>query len=365
MQKSIADYTTDQVITATDLQARIQKVLPSRAEFLAGPITVQIADVVRTQLQRFLATPQAAKAWDTINRVGHDQLVSILRGENKYVTINQNDVTLDLIPLVQQALQRIQARLPGTISSRLQIPQISPNATPEQARAQLSAILGRPLPADFGTITLMKGDQAHTAQRAVGIFDKLVVLIIVVTVLLIVAAIVVSPRRWYTVLELALGLLLAVVITKVIINEVTKALINGIKKQGVVPVADTLVNTIVNSLGGYFAWLIAAGVVVGVGAFLATRPRWLAAAGGAVARLIHIAADPSRAHSRPTRWLAAHLDLLRAAGVGVAVVVMLIAPKTWGWMIGVIVVLALYEVLLSGWLQGLVLGREPKSTPPQ
>ena len=110
-------------------------------------------------------------------------------------------------------------------------------------------------------------------QQAVNLFDKLVVVIIIVTVALIVAAILVSPRRWYTVLELALGLLLGVVITKVIVTQLEKLLLDSIKKEGVVAVANSIVTSAVDKLAAFFVWLIVVAVVVAVAAVFGTRPK--------------------------------------------------------------------------------------------
>ncbi len=352
VQQQLATSITQQAITATDLETRIANVLPDRAKFLAGPITVQIQGFIQKELQKFLASPRAEQAWIAINRKGHEALINVLSGNSKYVTINENNVTLNLLPLVGVALQEIQARLPDILGSRIQLPQIDPNATPDQARAQLSAALGRPLPADFGTVVLLHGNKGHQAQRALDLFNKLVVLIVVITVALIAAAIVVSPRRWWTVLELALGLLLGVVITKVIVAQVETWLLNSIKKEGVVAVADSIVTSAIDQLASFLFWLIVVAVIVAIAAFVATRPGWFDAVGRWVARLFRVSADLSVPPSATSRWLAAHLDLLRIGGVGVAVVVMLIAPKTWWWLIGVVLVLIAYELLLIVWAVG-------------
>ena len=315
---------------------------------------------MQKELQQFLASPRAEQAWIRVNTVGHERLVAVLRGESKYVTINQNDVTLNLLPLIGVALERIQARLPDILGSRIQLPQIDPNATPDEARAQLSAALGRPLPADFGTVTLLKGDQGHQVQQAINLFDKLVVLVIIVTIALIVAAILVSPRRWYTVLELALGLLLGVVITKVVVAQLEKLLLDSIKKEGVVAVANGIVTSAVDKLATYLVWLIVLAVVVAVAAVIGTRPKWLDSAGRSVARLFRVSSDPSAPPTSTALWLAKYLDIMKIAGVGVAVVVMLVIPKTWWWLLIVILALVAYELLLIVWAVGEGVGPEPK-----
>src|SRR5512133_2849451 len=83
VQNDIATTVTDQALTASDLQNRIANVLPDRAAFLAGPITVQIGEFMQKELQQFLASPQAEQAWIRINEAGHERLVAVLRGESK------------------------------------------------------------------------------------------------------------------------------------------------------------------------------------------------------------------------------------------------------------------------------------------
>ena len=363
VQNDIATSITQQALTASDLQNRIANVLPDRAAFLAGPITLQISEFMQKELQQFLASPRAEQAWVRINEAGHERLVAVLRGESKYVTINENNVTLNLLPLISVALERIQARLPDILGSRIQLPQIDPNATPDEARAQLSAALGRPLPADFGTVTLLKGSQGHQVQQAVNLFDKLVVVVIIVTVALIVAAILVSPRRWYTVLELALGLLLGVVITKVIVTQLEKLLLDSIKKEGVVAVADSIVTSAVDKLAAYLVWLIVVAVVVAVAAVFGTRPKWMDSAGHAVARLFRVSPDLSVPPTRMAQWLAKYLGILQIAGVGVAVVVMLVVAENWWWMLGVVLALVSYELLLIVWAVGEGVGDEAGEKP--
>jgi hypothetical protein len=363
VQESIAVNVTDQAITASDLQTRIADVLPDRAAFLAGPITEQIRGYVENGVQRFLATPQAEELWIRINEVGHERIVAVLRGESDVVLIGEDDVVLNLFPLISQALERVQARLPELLGSRVTLPQIDPEATPEEARAQLSAALGRPLPADFGTVTLLKGDQGYQAQRAVEIFDRLVVLIVIVTIALVVAAILVSPRRWLTVLELSLGLLLAIVIARVAVAELQQALLDGIKQEGIVPVVSSIVDSAIAGLRDFFVWLIVGAALVAVVAYVGSRPGWMEALGRWVAELFGVASDLATPQSRASRWLSSHLDALRAGGVGVAVVAMLIAPKTFSWMLLVVLVLVAYELLLTVWAVSARVDEKQPETP--
>lgn len=349
VRQSIAAQATDRALEASDLQARVADVLPDRATFLAGPITLQIRDFVEKELAQFLASPRAEELWIKVNEAGHERAVAILRGESDVVVIGEDDITLNLLPLIAVALERAQQRMPEILGGQVQLPSIDPEAQTDDARAQLSTALGRPLPDDFGTITLVEGDQGRQAQRAVELFDRLVVVIVIAAVILVVAAILVSPRRRRTVLALALGVLLGAVAARVAAAELQQALLDGVRQEGVMPVVAGVMDSVVAGLRGLLAWLLVIAAVVAAVAFVATRTGWLTKLGDWVEELFGVASDLPSPQTKASRWLERHLDWMRTGGVAVAVVALLLAPRTWSWLLLVALALLAYELLLTVW----------------
>ena len=175
------------------------------------------------------------------------------------------------------------------------------------------------------------------------------ILVVVLTVVLIVAALLVSVRRWRTALWLGVGSLFAFVAARVIEVQLEKAVVDAVKTQGGAAVARSILGSAVESLNAFFIWVAVAGVIVVVAAVLAGRPSWLAAIGRGVAELFGVASDLSTPDTRAGRWMADHLDLLRIAGVAVAVVVLLFVTSSLTAVIVVIVALAVYELALSAY----------------
>ena len=112
----------------------------------------------------------------------------------------------------------------------------APRSTPppprETIRTLLQDALGRPLPADFGQITLLRGSQGYEAKQALRLFKDLVILVVVVTIVLIAAALLVSVRRWRTALWLGLGSLLAFIAARVIEVRLENAVVGAVKSPG-------------------------------------------------------------------------------------------------------------------------------------
>ena len=123
---ALSSYVAAQVVTASDLQGRAQAALPPKAAFLAGPITSAVQSFIGKQTTKVLSTPQAYNLWLGINRVSHQQIVGLLRGQNSYTYIQGSDVKLNLLPLVSQALVWLDGKLPGALSSRFSPPVIQP-----------------------------------------------------------------------------------------------------------------------------------------------------------------------------------------------------------------------------------------------
>jgi hypothetical protein len=358
VRAAVSTYVAAKAVEAADLNRRIESALPSSAKVLAPALTRSLQGYLVDQIDAFLRTPLAQRLWVESNRFAHEQLITALRDQNRAITVGRDDVKLNLLPLVAVAIQRLEVKVPHLLGRDVALPTIDPATAPDQIRILLQDALGRPLPADFGSVTLLRGSQGYEAKRALRLFNDLVILVVVVTIVLILAALLVSVRRWRTALWLGLGSLLAFVAARAIEVRLEKAVVDGITSQGGAAVARSIVGSAVASLNSFLVWIAVAGAIVAVAAFLAGRPEWLGAMGRSFAKLFGVASDLTTPDTGAGRWMAAHLDLLRAAGVAVAVIVLLFVTGSLTAVIVVVLALAAYELALGAYALGVPGGRD-------
>ena len=191
IQAALAAWTTKQVTEAVDTQTFFSNLLPPKAQALAAPLSTAADSFISQAAQRFFANPAFAKIWVAANRDAHRQIVAVLKGKHA-VAVKDGKVQLNLLPLVDSVLQNVNDRTNGRFSN--QISSIT-NLTPDEARAKLSQALGRPLPPDFGTITIFEKQQLSTVQKAVQLFNDLVYVIVIAALLLIGLAFAIAPDR--------------------------------------------------------------------------------------------------------------------------------------------------------------------------
>ena len=157
---------------AADLSARIEDALPADAKVLAPALTRSLQTFLVEEIDKFLGTPLAHRLWVDSNRFAHQQLITALQDDNRYVTVGRNDVKLDLLPLVAVALQRLEASIPQLLGKDVTLPRIDPATAPDDIRTLLQDALGRKLPADFGSITLLRGSQGYEAKQALKLVQR-------------------------------------------------------------------------------------------------------------------------------------------------------------------------------------------------
>ena len=125
------------------------------------------------------------------------------------------------------------------------------------------------------------------------------------------------------------------------------------KTQGGVAVARSIVDSAVSQPEHVPRVVAVAGALVAMAAFLAGRPEWLEAMGRGFAKLFGVASDLSTPDTAAGRWMAEHLDLLRIAGVAVAIVVLLFVTGSLSAVVVVLIALAVYELALSAYAIGV------------
>jgi hypothetical protein len=341
-------YLAQQGVDAIDVQQRAESALPSQFDPLAAPIGTAIEGWLQTFLQKnleeFLNSETAYNLWVGVNRVAHEQVVNALRNEPGALDINNGEARLNLLPLLSKALIQVQQRAPQLLPNP--IPEISPETPPAEANAQLSQALGVQLPADLGQVTLLKSQDLETAQRAVRIFDAIVVLLVILTIALIVASVWLSLKRRRTLIELGIGVALALIIARVVIDRLEANVVDGLKSGGGGGVAAATVEAALGNLTSFTLAFLIAGIIVAVGAFLVGKPQWFTKAGEGIATLRETTAEPASPQGRVLLFMVRYADWLRLAGIVVALLILLIATPSWGWIIAIVLILLAWELVM-------------------
>jgi hypothetical protein len=106
----LAGQVTEKLMTGLNVTAVARESLPKRAQFLAAPLTGGIQTLVTNTAETALASPEFKKIWTDANRAAHNQVQKALTGEGNTVTVVNGKVTIDLSPIIQAVVKRLDAR---------------------------------------------------------------------------------------------------------------------------------------------------------------------------------------------------------------------------------------------------------------
>src|SRR4051794_7728188 len=253
---------TDAAFEAADVQDRLQAQLPPKVAFIAGPITTAVHGFVQEQVQTVIQSPQFEAFWRTAVAFSSRQAIAVLRGHTGTVSVQNGTVTLNLIPVVNNALKEVQARASELLGHNVTLPTITNATLPADARAKLEQALGVTLPANFAQIVILRSTSLESAQTAVRIFDRSVWALAILSLIFIVLALVLSDRKRRTVLQLATGIALGFVI----VRNVLRLSDDQVVKLGRTPEGRAAINAIVHQIArGLFVltgWMLVAALLV-------------------------------------------------------------------------------------------------------
>jgi len=344
--QNLSQYISNEIVSTTDLQARIQNALPPRAQILSGPITAYVQDFITKSASRILSTPKAYQLWLKINEIGHQKLVALLRGQTNGVYIRGSDVRLNTLPLISQVLVWVDQRLPGGLSDRFNPPVITPTMSPDQGIQEIANWSGKPLPSDFGQITLLQSDALGPAQTAVKWFDRLVWILPLITAALMALTIWLARRRGRAAIAIGIGAAIAIFVARVIIVRASHYLTTEVVQGTGQHLVKQIVNASLGPLTHITIWVCVIGVIAAILVWALGRRDVRAGVAAAGRRVVGQTAEIRVPHSPVTAWVVNHLAPVRWGVLVVGLIVLALVTSSWLGIVLVIVV----ELLLQGFL---------------
>ena len=343
---AVAARATDELFTELNVQARLRDALPPRASIAAVPVTNATKGYVAGQLTKVLTSSQFQAVWTAALTFTHQQLVAVLRGQNTAaVSTSGGYIVLNTVPVINQALGKVSGLASDLTGKPVTLPTITSADPPQQAVTKLSGALGVSLPSNFGQITLVRSSDLATVQQGVKAFDRLTLVLPLVTIVLIALSLWLSVNRRRTVLQLAVGVsLLMIVERRLVIHE-----------QGVLAsaahnpqVAQSVLGDLLHGFFVLTAWVLGVALVVLVIAVLCGPYRWAVALRSRVKRTWRSIAGASSGGRRGVvAWMAAHAAGLQLAGAVVAGILLLFVPVSWLSFLIIGVLLAACEIYLQ------------------
>jgi hypothetical protein len=348
---AVSQYATTQVFEVVDVEQRLRDVLPQRAEFIAGPLTDQMREVVRRTVNTVLLSDRFQPIWAEVNRRAHQRAVAIVEGTSTVVTAQAQHVDIDLLPLINQLLRALSAQLPTLFGHTLSLPDLNSGEIPANLRQRIQDAVGISLPPNFAQFSVYDAGRLRAVQQAVVTAKRGLALLVVGTVLLLVLAFVASPRRRRTALQLGIWVVIAAVVVTACLRAIRAQLLQqvpaGTYRDGVAA-AVTIVTASLRERGVQLIWI---GAILAVLAYLVgpgRLPVWLRGhvvlAARTVGRWLRHAYHWLT--SRGPGWIARHRDPIRIAGVVVAVGSAL-ALSSRTALLAILVVLVAFEVAVT------------------
>jgi hypothetical protein len=337
---AMAVYLTDQILVAVDAQDFVAGVLPAQLGPLAPALVGGVRSFVSDRLEKLLATDEVRNVLTTLVEHTHAALMRLLRGDGGIagVTIDEGEVSVNLLPLLSRGLLRVQDL--GVLDN-VSVPTLSADGDPADQLAQLESALGRDLPENFGQLTVYRSDRLAKAQESVKRAQETLVLarralalVLIITGLAFAGCIALSVRRARATLVLLLASAAAMVIVRVVVRRVV-ADVPGLALQ---PGAQVAIRSTLSTLTS--GLLTAAGLVglIGVGTAIAIY------LSGESSLAVSLRARMGSSGAGARGVVAAHGDAVAIAAFAAAVLVLFVGGIGWGSLI-----VALVFAVAGGW----------------
>jgi hypothetical protein len=252
VRTAVAARLADEIVVRSDVEGLANQLAdrlvtegaPARVTDLVGPLVGGLKSFLNTKLSELMATPRFEQAWQNINRVGHQGLVTALTGGQGQIVSSEGDtVTVDLGELLTLAKQQLVAEGFGVFGK---IPDVS-------------------IP-----YTLVESDQLPKVRTYTKLLNSIGTWLPWVALALLVAGVLLAPNRRRAIV---LGALLLAAMGAVVLGVITVArtyYVDNLPPEVRSPeAAEAVITTVLRYLVASLQTLIVAALILAVAALLA------------------------------------------------------------------------------------------------
>ena len=364
VQQALSVRLTDRAMEGLQIEDRVSSAisnlaprdLPVPPSLLAGPIADGIRTVLLDRTGQFLASDAVRTLWFEALTRAHERAVALLRGDDSgAATVEGDAVYVDLLPMMNDALQALEQPLSDIFGRSIDIPTITA-ANVSQATSLLEDQFGVQLPDDFGKIKVFESDALPAAQAAVATADRVIYLLVALTIVLAIVALVLSTRRLRTVLWLGFGAAIGLIVVRRLALRVDDAIVDRVTGSTNRAAVGSVTSDVFQDLRDFTTWMLVAALVIGIGAYLAGRPPWLM-------RLLERRRDGVAPRDSATvRWIGEHAPVLRVIAIVIGALILFFGNLGWAPLIIVAVLVAAAWFVLT-YLQERVAGPADVAVP--
>jgi hypothetical protein len=350
VQTALAGYLSDQLNLLIDAEAVLAEALPDRAALLAVPLSTAVEDFVTDKVNEFVSSSGFAELWKGAVEVAHREAVRVLEGDTPLVAESEDQIVINLLPVVNAILARIGEASPELLGRSVDLPTVTVDDVPDEAREAIGNALGRDLDDDFGTFTVYDDGALTAAQDAMALSNKAVWVLVALVPLAIALTLWASPRRRRTLLQLCIGAVVAMVVVRRIVFLFQDELLDLVRIDRNRPAVEATSDAFLGPLHDGALWIGLIALAIAAAAALTGPYSWAVSVRRrtvGTARALRSAVGERSEDEATLAWISAHQDALRLAGAAVGVLLFWWLDLSWLGFFLLAGLVALYELAVS------------------
>jgi hypothetical protein len=275
---ALAERLTDEVANAVQASGVVAENVPEELQPLLPVLGGAVRGFVSGEVDKFLQSDTGQQLMIRSVRRTHSAAIRVLEGKDTpgdLVSVESGAVTLNLVPGVVAVLGRVQER--GLLTN-VDLPELNDTQSPQEQVELLSEAIGRDLSPTFGQFTVYESDKIDEAQSAVSVardvfkqIKRFLVLLVLLSLVMIGLTIWVAPNRRRAMVQLGIGVAIAVVLAVIVERRVIKSIPNSITQLPAREATESILQAFSGSLNTANGSLLVVALLVALIAFMA-RP---------------------------------------------------------------------------------------------